>query len=117
MNYIDNTRTLKYLAKVISHEPIGDYHVHEGFLFKGHLVCITSGFINAQIMHNIHFGKIYAHIGGTRLSFCWKKDSSGLISNKMSLSLLEDGICQTMIYIFFTYSKGHLRRYINEFYP
>lgn len=49
--------------KCISYEPVGDYNIKKGYLFKGTQLCIPCGSLRAYIIREYHAGGLIVHFG------------------------------------------------------
>lgn len=53
---------VKFGHKCSIHELVGEFHIYNGFLFKGLQLYIPNSSLRTQIVHELHFGRLAAHI-------------------------------------------------------
>lgn len=56
-------------AKCLNHERAGDYHIQQGFLFKGNQLCIPRTFLREYIIQDIHGSGLFGHFGCDKTIF------------------------------------------------
>lgn len=49
--------------KCLNHEPLGDYHIHQGFLFHGNRLCIPRTSLRELIVWEAHASGLAVHMG------------------------------------------------------
>lgn len=56
-----------------SHHAVKDFHLHNGFLFKGSRLCIPRNSLRTQLIQELHEGSLAGHFGADKTSALMKQ--------------------------------------------
>lgn len=59
--YIDDEDFTEIWHKYTSDTPVADFHIHQGYLFKGNLLCVPWSSLREHIIRELHANGLAAH--------------------------------------------------------
>lgn len=61
--YVEDLDFAETWTKCLRHEPMGDYSIHGGFLFKSSKLCIPRSFLRTYLIRKFHKRGLVAYMG------------------------------------------------------